>query len=73
MIKKLNDFKTIIHLKKIFLASIILGISSFVLNKLGVGVLINIALSAGIYFIALFLLKEKVIEEGKEILRAARS
>jgi len=69
MLKKINPFKTIIYLKKIFFASIILGICSFVFNKIGLNVLLSIAFSATIYLGLLLVLKEKILEELKPVLR----
>lgn len=66
-IKKLSDFKTFRHLKKIIAGAIIMGIFSYFLNKFGLNVIINIIVSAGIYFIILYLLKEKIINETKEL------
>ncbi|MBN2197986.1 flippase [Candidatus Wolfebacteria bacterium] len=64
MIKKVSHFKTLKNLKKIFLASIIMGIISFFLNKIGIHLIINITISAGFYLGLLFILKEKILEEG---------
>ncbi|MDI6717480.1 MAG: flippase [Patescibacteria group bacterium] len=72
MIKKINGFETFIHIKKIILATIIMGISSFVFDKFGVNVIINIAVSIGIYAIALYLLKEKIMDEVKLLIRLAK-
>jgi len=69
MIKKVNQFQTIIYLKKIFFASIVLGILCFVFNRIGVNVFINILISAAIYFGLLFILKEKILEELKPALK----
>ena len=44
-----------------------MGIFSFVFDKSGVNVIINIIISAGIYFGILYLLKEKIINEVKII------
>jgi O-antigen/teichoic acid export membrane protein len=65
--KRFNNFYTLRHLPKIAIASIIMGFAAFFLNKLNLNVLVNIAFSAGIYFVALYLMKEKIIGEVKEL------
>lgn len=72
MMKKINNFETLVHLKKIFFASVILGVLCFVFNKIGINVIINILLSGTIYFGLLFILKEKILEELKPALKALR-
>jgi O-antigen/teichoic acid export membrane protein len=71
-IKKISDFKTFRYLKKIFLAAVLMGILSFILNKTGLNVIINIIISAAFYFGALYILKEKILEEIKFLLMAVR-
>ncbi len=61
--KKINNFLTLCYLKKIIAAAIIMGIAAFLLNQLGLQVLINIFISAGIYLGMLYLFKEKILEE----------
>ncbi len=67
MIKRINTFKTIASLKKIFTASVLMGISSFFFNKMGMNLIINIVVSVGIYLGILVVLKEKILEELKSI------
>jgi len=64
-IKKISNFYTFRYLKKIIIAAIIMGIFSFLLNKFGFNVIINIIISSGIYFGILYLLKEEIINEIK--------
>ena len=66
-IKKINNFYALRHLKKITVAAVIMGIMGFVLNKWELNVILNIAISIGIYFLSLYLLKEKILGEIKEI------
>ncbi|MDP3052535.1 MAG: flippase [bacterium] len=61
--KKFSDFKTLRHLKKIIVGAIIMGVVSFILNYFNVNVILNIIVSAGVYFGALYLFKEKVLGE----------
>lgn len=68
LIKKINNFHTFRHLKKITAAAIIMGIFSFLLNKIELNVIMNIVVSAGIYFGALYLFKEEILEELKLLL-----
>jgi len=69
MVKKINPFKTLIYLKKIFVATIGMGISAFLLNLIQLPVLLNIAISALIYGGILLALKEPIIEELKLALK----
>lgn len=69
VIKKVNDFKIFIHIKKIIFSSIIMGTFSYFLNILGINVLLNIAISSFIYFLMLFILKEKLLEETKSLIK----
>ncbi len=65
MIKKINPFRTIANLKKIFIASALMCITTFVFNYLNIPVIINILASGAVYFLALLILKEPIIKEGK--------
>ena len=62
-IKKIDNFFTLRYLKKPILSAIIMGGFSFVLNKMGLNVVINIIFSAGIYLGILYLLKEQTLLE----------
>lgn len=68
-LKNINNFKTLPYIKKIALSSIIMAIISFVLQKTGVNVIVNIAISSAIYFFILYLLKETIIWEIKSIIK----
>ncbi len=72
LMKKINNFYTFRHLKKITVAGIMMGILSFAFNKLGLNVIINIIISAGIYFGILYLIKEKLLEETKNLFKIIR-
>jgi len=63
MMKRVNNFYTLRHLKKISLAVLIMGTASFFLNKFGLHVLPSIIISGLIYFFALLVLKERVVKE----------
>ena len=72
-IKKIENFYTLRHLKKIIIAGIIMGISGYSLNRfLELNILVNIAACAIIYFSALYLIKEKVLFEIKELFKRIR-
>lgn len=62
-VKKISEFKTFCHLKKITAAAVIMGIVAFLLNRMGLPVLANVFVSAGVYLGTLYLLKEKILEE----------
>ncbi|MEK7162798.1 MAG: flippase [Patescibacteria group bacterium] len=65
--KQIDNFYTLRHLKKIIAGAAIMGIFSYIFNQIGLNVIINIILSAGIYFGMLYLMKEKIINEIKEL------
>ena len=68
--KKINNFHTFRHLKKIIASAIIMGVAAFLLNQLGLPVLINIFISAGVYLGMLYLFKEKILGEAAFLLKA---
>ncbi|MEK9154618.1 MAG: flippase [Patescibacteria group bacterium] len=67
--KKINDFFSFRQLSKAIIAAIIMGVIAFILNESNINVIINIIISAGIYFGTLYLLKEKILEEILTILK----
>ncbi len=70
--KKINPFETLAYIKKIFIASIFMGLIAFILNQLQLPVIINIAISAIFYIAILFIIKENVMDEAKIIIKAMR-
>ncbi len=60
-LKTVVSFRTLRYLWKIILASGVMGVATFFLNRLGVNVLISILLMAGLYFGLLYLLKEETL------------
>lgn len=71
--KKMNYFEVLPHVKKIIFSAAIMGIASLVFDKMGMQVLVNIVISSLVYTGALYLFREKIIEEAKKILGALRS
>ncbi len=67
--KKTNNFFILPHLKKIVSASALMGLFSLTLHWLGVHVLLNVALSATLYFVTLHFLKENSISEIKAVFK----
>ncbi|MCL4437515.1 flippase [Patescibacteria group bacterium] len=67
--KKIIPFGTLKNLPKIFLASMVMGIACWFLVYMKINVLINVAVSAAIYFAALFVLREKLIAEIKSVFK----
>lgn len=65
--KKINNFKTLLHLKKIAPAALLMGLLSYALSAAGLHVLLTIAASALFYFGVLWVLKEKTLTELKSI------
>lgn len=70
--KKIINFKTIRNLGKIAASGILMALMTFLLNKAGLNVLINIIISGTFYFGFLYLTKEKIIFETKELFAKAR-
>ncbi len=68
--KKVNHIRIFPHLKKITAAAIVMGLASFLLNAAGWNVIVNIIVSIGVYGAALFLLKENMVKELKQLVGA---
>ncbi|MDO8557250.1 MAG: flippase [Candidatus Jorgensenbacteria bacterium] len=71
--KKINFFRALFHIRKSFIASVLMGIVAYFLNRLGFHVLITIAASGAAYLICLYLLKEHIVGEIKGMIRTART
>ncbi|HDY73043.1 MAG TPA: flippase [Candidatus Jorgensenbacteria bacterium] len=67
IIKKVNKFLILKYLKKIIVAAVIMGIFTFIINWLGIHVILNIITSALVYFAVLLILKESTVNELKLI------
>jgi len=67
--KKINNFHTLRHLKKIISATLIMGLMAFIFQKTGLGLIPNIIISIGTYFAALYFLKEKILLEVLESIK----
>ncbi|OGY97834.1 MAG: hypothetical protein A2855_03065 [Candidatus Liptonbacteria bacterium RIFCSPHIGHO2_01_FULL_57_28] len=61
-LKAIQDFKVLRYLPKMAIASIVMGIAVAGLNTLGLPVLVTVALGAGVYALALYLLKEPLLK-----------
>lgn len=68
-LKQINNFYTLRHIGKGFVASVAMGIICFALSLAGIHVIANIIISAFAYLGTLFLLKEKLITESLEIFK----
>lgn len=66
--KQINNFSVIGNLKKIILATILMGVSVWFLAQAGLHILVIIAMAILIYFGALALLREKLFSDLKAIL-----
>lgn len=62
-IKKMQEFQIFPELLKPAIAAALMGIFTYILGYLGVHVLINVIISAIFYFLSLYLLKEKALDE----------
>ncbi|MFA6365058.1 MAG: flippase [Candidatus Paceibacterota bacterium] len=67
--KKIHNFQTLYHLKKIGVATLIMGIAAFLMNLVGFHILVTIALSGLLYIGVLVILKEKITHEILLIVR----
>ena len=70
--KQYNNFYTLRYLKKITIAVVAMGAFAFGFDKLGLHVIPNIIISVGIYFGALYLLKEPLLFEVKNLIKSWR-
>jgi len=68
--KKVNKFTVVAKLKKILIASVVMGLASLGFLAVGMNVIINVFVSAGIYFLMLYLLREPFMKELKNIVFA---
>lgn len=67
--KRISDFSVLPRIKKIVVASLIMGLATLCLHWLNVYVLANIAVSVGLYFGILYLLRENSILEIKSLIK----
>ncbi|MDO8504928.1 MAG: flippase [Candidatus Liptonbacteria bacterium] len=68
-LKQINNFYTLRHLKKGFVAVAVMGLATFAMSALQIHVLINIAVSGLVYFGALIILKEKLVREAMSVFK----
>lgn len=62
-LKQMINFKIIMHLPKIIIASGSMALIMLIIKSTGVNFIINAGISALVYFLTLYLLKEKIIKE----------
>lgn len=62
-VKKVQDFYIASELLKPLFAALLMGVFSYFLRYLNIHVLINVVISGAFYFLCLYLLKEKILEE----------
>lgn len=70
--KKINYFKVLPYIKKIVLATIIMGVTTFSGRQLGLNLFLNIGLSAIVFGYTLYLLKESLFKELEKILQTKK-
>jgi len=70
--KRITPFRIFFHIKKIAIATVAMGIATFLMDALKVNVLLNIAISGGIYLLSLYALKEHLVMEFKTLLGLAK-
>ena len=66
--KKINHFTILPHLKKIIPAALIMMALTVFMQSVGVGLLLNIALSGIVYFVLLRAFKEPLLKTAKELI-----
>jgi PST family polysaccharide transporter len=66
--RKTNYFSVMGRLKKMIPAGVIMGIATLLLSILHISLILNIVLSAGIYLLALKMLREPLLWELKQII-----
>ena len=71
-VKQLNNFTTLPHIQKITAAAVIMGSWTYFLNLFSVNVFLIISTSILVYVGLLFIFREKIINEVKDILRPLR-
>lgn len=67
MMKKINYFEIVPSLGKVAIAGVVMGIATLALFAAGVNVIVNVAISAIIYFLALYALREPLVAEIKNV------
>jgi len=66
--KKINNFRTLRHLPKIVIATLLMMLFVWGLKTLGINFFVNLPLSVLLYFGLLYLLREPLMMEAKQIL-----
>ncbi len=61
--RKINKFKIFPRLFRIVISAAVMSMSVVVLKEFNIHLIANILLSAGIYFVALYILKDKAFME----------
>lgn len=69
LIQKINRLSVLPHLKKIFIATALMGAAAFLLHLAGLHVILTIGLSALLYFGVLAALREPIFTETQKIIR----
>ena len=70
--KNINYFEITPYIRKIAVATILMGACSLVFDKIHLNVLANIGFSSAIYFVLLYLLKEELLKEMTAIFGALK-
>ncbi len=67
-IKKMNDFKIFFHIRKIIVSTLLMSLVSLLLKYFGLNILLNILISMIFYFGILYILKEPILKEVRQII-----
>jgi hypothetical protein len=71
MMKKINNFNVIPHMGKILIAGIAMAVVTVFLFLIGANVIVNVLLSAAIYFALLWAFREPLLVEMKRMVAGA--
>jgi PST family polysaccharide transporter len=71
MMKKINAFEVIPHMGKVAIAGVGMAIVTMLLFIIGANVIVNVLLSAAIYFVMLWIFREPLLVEMKRMVTGA--
>jgi O-antigen/teichoic acid export membrane protein len=69
--KKINNFAILKHLKKVLVATLVMGITTWFFTRVGLHVVSVITLAIPVYFGLLYVMREKLLREIKSVLTVA--
>ncbi len=67
IMNKINHFEIVPKMKRMIASGIVMGVVTILLSLAGVEVIVNVVVSAGVYFASLWIIREPFFTEIKEI------